>query len=175
MPPHDSYLPDSAPDDVVWLASFPKSGNTLLRLILFHCFGQRTWSIYGQEGWCSEAEQIIGMEPGSRFVKTHTNYKPGLLSKGQAIYVSRDEEGCRASHDAFYSPGNYSAEKHKKHIATWQQRECLRLEYPTLTESLERISEYLGLPIQGDTLPEFEALHEIDPRHFRRGYAQPIR
>ncbi len=31
---------------IVWLASYPRSGNTLLRVILNHIFGLKTWSLY---------------------------------------------------------------------------------------------------------------------------------
>ena len=31
---------------VTWLASYPRSGNTYLRTILFNCFGIKTASIY---------------------------------------------------------------------------------------------------------------------------------
>src|SRR6266446_6905894 len=34
------------PDNMVWLASYPRSGNTYLRSILWTCFGLQTGSIY---------------------------------------------------------------------------------------------------------------------------------
>ena len=34
---------------VVWLASYPRSGNTFLRTILWHCFGLRSASVYPKD------------------------------------------------------------------------------------------------------------------------------
>ena len=34
---------------VTWLASYPRSGNTLLRTILKHCFGLSSQSVYPDE------------------------------------------------------------------------------------------------------------------------------
>src|SRR5882672_2574662 len=34
------------PDNTVWLASYPRSGNTYLRAILWSCFGLQTGSVY---------------------------------------------------------------------------------------------------------------------------------
>jgi len=31
---------------MIWLASYPRSGNTLLRVILKHCFGLSSQSVY---------------------------------------------------------------------------------------------------------------------------------
>jgi hypothetical protein len=33
---------------IVWLASYPRSGNTLLRTVLYRCFGLRSFSRYGK-------------------------------------------------------------------------------------------------------------------------------
>ena len=33
----------------IWLASYPRSGNTFLRTILWHCFGLRSASVYPQD------------------------------------------------------------------------------------------------------------------------------
>ena len=34
------------PDNTVWLASYPRSGNTYLRSILWNCFGLKSGSVY---------------------------------------------------------------------------------------------------------------------------------
>lgn len=90
---------------IVWLASWPRSGNTLLRIRLHQAFGLDTWSIYDDTtdiGADAETAKIVGhrshgmspeefirvaMElPDTFFVKTHE-----LPSDGSpAIYVVRD-------------------------------------------------------------------------------------
>jgi len=37
------------PDNTVWLASYPRSGNTYLRAILWTCFGLRSASVYADD------------------------------------------------------------------------------------------------------------------------------
>ena len=34
---------------MIWIASYPRSGNTFLRTILWHCFGLKSASIYPQD------------------------------------------------------------------------------------------------------------------------------
>ena len=35
--------------NIIWLASYPRSGNTLLRTVLWHCFGLRSASLYPED------------------------------------------------------------------------------------------------------------------------------
>ena len=90
---------------IVWLASWPRSGNTLLRIKFQQAFGLDTWSIYDDTtdiGADAETAKIVGhrshgmsreefirvaMElPDTFFVKTHE-----LPSDDSpAIYVVRD-------------------------------------------------------------------------------------
>jgi len=90
---------------IVWLASYPRSGNTLLRVILHRVFGAKTYSIYddksdigadaaladvvghtfhglSQTEFCAKA----GASPETFLVKTHT--RP--IGSWPAIYVVRD-------------------------------------------------------------------------------------
>jgi hypothetical protein len=90
---------------IVWLASWPRSGNTLLRIRLHQAFGLETWSVYDDStdiGSDMETARIVGHRahglardefvklatalPDTFFVKTHE-----LPSDGSpAIYVVRD-------------------------------------------------------------------------------------
>lgn len=90
---------------IVWLASWPRSGNTLLRITLHRVFGLRTWSIYDDTtdiGAHDEASALVGhlnhgqgreefiaesrMVSGIRYVKTHELPPDG----SPAIYMVRD-------------------------------------------------------------------------------------
>jgi hypothetical protein len=100
----------SAP--VTWLASYPRSGNTLLRLILKHCFGLSSQSLYQDQDFADPAvRDLVGHEDVGRnarqfvtlarragrslYVKTHelppADHHP-------AIYVVRDGRSAAVSH-----------------------------------------------------------------------------
>ena len=47
--------------NIIWLASYPRSGNTLLRTVLWHCFGLRSASLYPEDlGGNKELKRYIG-------------------------------------------------------------------------------------------------------------------
>jgi hypothetical protein len=90
---------------IVWLASYPRSGNTMLRSMLKQAFGTGTYSMYDDRtdiGARAEVGQEIGHKalgssfrefyyreiatPGLVFVKTHN--EPGDANR--AIYIVRD-------------------------------------------------------------------------------------
>lgn len=97
---------------VTWLASYPRSGNTLLRTILKRCFGQASQSIYGDTEFSDpDISEMIGREevgddvPGfiaratgagrSLYVKTH---EMPPADRHPAIYVVRDGRSAVVSH-----------------------------------------------------------------------------
>lgn len=101
---------------IVWLASYPRSGNTLLRTILRQCYGLYSSSIYPHDmGGNRALEQMIGhlerRQDGSfRFpprqpvlIKSHERPRDA----NPAIYVIRDgREVCVSFwHHASQSPG----------------------------------------------------------------------
>ncbi|MEJ0050892.1 MAG: sulfotransferase domain-containing protein [Methylovirgula sp.] len=90
---------------IVWLASYPRSGNTLLRTLLLRCFELNTYSLYddsGDIGACPELRSAVGhvnhgldqkkfYKQAKRsneifFVKTHDAPR----DNAKAIYVVRD-------------------------------------------------------------------------------------
>jgi hypothetical protein len=89
---------------VIWLASYPRSGNTLLRIVLKHIFGLTTWSLYndpGDIGADVATSDVVGHMPlpddfdiekaraddALHIIKTH-GYP--LNDKDHAIYIVRD-------------------------------------------------------------------------------------
>jgi hypothetical protein len=97
---------------VTWLASYPRSGNTLLRTILKHCFGLSSQSIY-PDGEFSDPQvasavghEPVGDDPHSfvaraqaqgrqLYVKTHELPPSRHLP---VIYVVRDGRSAVVSH-----------------------------------------------------------------------------
>ena len=99
-------------DVIIWLASYPRSGNTLLRIILKRCFGLDSYSIYGDDEFTDPTvQQIVGEKPVGPdpkaflqqmlqerrlvCVKTHQLPTPDSHS---AIYVVRDGRAAVVSH-----------------------------------------------------------------------------
>ncbi|MBB5688888.1 hypothetical protein FHS88_001004 [Roseomonas alkaliterrae] len=100
---------------IVWLASYPRSGNTLLRMLLSRHFGLRSWSVHGDgdaRDIGAELASIVGFEPHGPLgedalaemaasdetflVKTHNLPPPGR--DWPAICVVRDGRSALASY-----------------------------------------------------------------------------
>lgn len=90
---------------IVWLASYPRSGNTALRILLRHGFGQESYSLYDDRhdiGANTETSEVVGhivhglsenefyakalASSEMVFIKTHDP----PLDENKAIYVVRD-------------------------------------------------------------------------------------
>lgn len=100
---------------IVWLASYPRSGNTLLRIVLSRHFGLRSWSVHGDgdgPDFGPELAAMVGYEPHGPLgedalaamaasaetflVKTHDLPPPGR--DWPAICVVRDGRSALASY-----------------------------------------------------------------------------
>lgn len=97
---------------LVYLASYPRSGNTLLRMILWQCFGLKTVSEYDEEPrWTANPDwlSLVGSvqhwdtdflvrlddEQGVVPFKTHAHPENMAYRERPAIYVIRDgREAC---------------------------------------------------------------------------------
>ena len=160
----------------IWLASFPRSGNTLLRCILFHCFGLHSTSVYPNDLGNRRLERMVGhYESGALpaalaadaplLVKTHEL----PADDGPAIYVIRDGRAATTSLWRFYRrrrplrdvvlgncpPGSWSA--HVEAWRPWERPRTLLLRYEELTHSqaavLDKLSSFLGRPIVRRGIP----------------------
>jgi hypothetical protein len=105
---------------IVWLASFPRSGNTMVRILLHKVYGQPSYSLYEErpgEGFADtmgSAGQIaedgldeLRRRPGPCFVKTH-----GFpLDESPALCLVRDGRDALVSYAHFllaYEPDAWS-------------------------------------------------------------------
>ena len=109
---------------IIWLASYPRSGNTLTRTLLNHAFGLASWSehgdpklgghaavseVIGHRHWAGDwpsAYQSMRASPHLHVVKTHAPPK----DDGPAIYVVRD------GRSAIVSYHHYLARLHDLHM-----------------------------------------------------------
>ena len=181
----------------VWLASYPRSGNTLLRTILWQCFGLRSSSVYPNDLGANRAlEAFVGhvereptQEPAQQqqpalsskdFVKTHKL----ITDDSPAIYVVRDGRAACVSLQQFYADtltleaviegqhqfGTWSAHVESWH--PWDRPNTLLLKYEDLAhdlpKTLDRISEFIQQQPINRQLPDRDAIAAVDGRWVRR-------
>ena len=177
---------------LIWLASFPRSGNTMLRTILFHCFGLRSASLYpddldGNKNLEKHVGHIehgldgkINFPTGSKpLVKTHEHPN----DEKPAIYVVRDGRNVCMSMWHFYKKemslesiitgrnkfGSWSAHLEAWH--PWDRPGTLLLRYEDMVNNLpgvlEQLHRFLEHEVVAGTIPERQDIAAIDGRHVR--------
>ncbi len=184
---------------LIWLASYPRSGNSFTRSILERCLGVAiTHAIYpGEYGEVSTSDlEAFRLSPESFFVKTHE--RP--CDQSPALYIYRDGRDSLISYAHFlkaWEPelaarpweellqaliygqlgfGNWS-----EHIAAWQLHS---LTTPTAWVSYEELLENPVAAVHGalgrlsvstvptnGLLPEFSELNASLPNFYRKGKA----
>ncbi|MDB9313837.1 sulfotransferase domain-containing protein [Spirulina sp. CS-785/01] len=177
---------------MIWLASWPRSGNTLLRTLLFSCFGLYSGSVYPQDlGNNKTLEQQVGhiewngdgtidFPEQVPLFKTH-EYPP---NEQPAIYVVRDGRVACVSMWLFYNQsapleaiiaGQHRFGTWGNHVqawSPWNRPNTLLLRYEDLstdyTTALEPLSSFLGVPLQSEVLPSREEIARKDGRWVRK-------
>jgi hypothetical protein len=95
---------------IVWIASFPRSGNTFLRIVLNRLYGMRTSVVYDFDGVADRlGPSLVGFEerPGAfaamrespevHLIKTHRPCDEQILDADKAICLVRDGRDCLVS------------------------------------------------------------------------------
>jgi hypothetical protein len=165
---------------MIWLASYPRSGNTLMRLALQN-IGIGSTSIYHDS-------VIDDMFEGSEFCKTH-----GLIGgSDKAIYIVRDGRDALVSHAHYRIEIENIEETYEReldalidnvyiafvpwclHVMWYFSRDnvlVVRFEdmLSNLTEEMMRVAQFAGFEIPHKVEVNFEALHTERPEFFRRG------
>ena len=166
---------------VTWLASFPRSGNTLLRVVLKNCFGISSPSIYGDGDFADPVlARMVGLEAvgpdvqafirnaraqGRRlFVKTHelpgADHHPAIhmVRDGRSALVSRRHyqrdilDQPRPLADIIAEPG---AGSWSAHVKAWMIRPN------TLTLRYEKLAA--GDPVPLAAIADFTGRPQIAP------------
>lgn len=88
---------------IIWIASFPRSGNTFLRIVLNRLYGVRTSTVYDIDGVADRlGHDFVGFEerpatydvmrksPDQHFVKTHLPCDQLVRSEDRVICLVRD-------------------------------------------------------------------------------------
>jgi hypothetical protein len=174
--------------ELVWLASYPRSGNTFLRTILWQCFALHSASIYpGDLDGNRKLEEYVGhIEHGQRFpedsiplVKTHEQAE----DKNPAIYVIRDGRAASVSLWRFWNrslpleaviEGRHRFGTWSGHVQSWnpwKRPNTLLLRYEdmrnNLTSVLSSISEFLGRDILREDIPDRDIIARQGGKHVR--------
>ena len=178
--------------EITWLASYPRSGNTFVRTILFNCFGIKSGSIYPRDlGGEKILENFVGhiehnpnktitFQKGSiPIIKTHKLNK----DNNRAIYVVRDGRAASISLWHFYSKkiskkdiilGNSIFGKWKDHLISWdplKRKNTLFIKYEDIVNNfgsvLTSISTFLDKDIINKKLPSRDTIASFDGRWVR--------
>lgn len=181
---------------VVWLASYPRSGNTMLRIILSQCFGLPSAAIYREDFGGNEAlHELTGrIAPTSegvidfgnvpvRVLKTHGRPQDG----SKAIYVVRNGVDATASfhdHGRRQIPvetlirGRPGLPTWSEHIAWWAPRtrpDTLLLRYEDVIadigQTVDRIAGFIDLAPRSRSIPSREELAAVDGKWVRSATA----
>ncbi|MFY0692213.1 MAG: sulfotransferase domain-containing protein [Paracoccaceae bacterium] len=178
----------------IWLASYPRSGNTFLRTILNSCFGFKSGSIYPNDmagnkaleayvGHLEHSDRSIRFPPGQPpLIKTHELDKNKNI---KTIYTVRNGLDSVKSIYAFYnqqisleriSRGEFRFGTWANHVqswAPWDRGNTLFLRYEDLTDEekrddlLEQMAKFLGAEIKTRTIPPRDKIASSDGRFVR--------
>lgn len=110
---------------IVWVSSFPRSGNTFLRIILNRLYGVRTSVVYDRDGVAERlGDDLVGYEdrpatydamrasPDPHFVKTHRRRDDLVDDDDKAVCLVRD------GRDSLVSWARLTSEKDSSTFAT---------------------------------------------------------
>ena len=177
---------------ITWLASYPRSGNTYLRTILFNCFGIKTASIYPKDlGGNKILENFVGhiehnqnktitFQKGSiPIIKTHKLNQ----DDNRSIYIIRDGRAASVSLWNFYGKkipikdiilGNHRFGTWKDHLISWnplKRPNTLLIKYEDILCNFEyvfnSIETFLEIKVLSKKLPSRDTVALFDGRWVR--------
>ena len=177
---------------ITWLASYPRSGNTYLRTILFNCFGIKTASIYPNDlGGNKTLENFVGhiehnqnktitFQKGSiPIIKTHKLNQ----DENRSIYIIRDGRAASVSLWNFYGKkipikdiilGNHPFGTWKDHLISWnplKRPNTLLIKYEDILCNFEyvlnSIETFLEIKVLSKKLPSRDTVALLDGRWVR--------
>ena len=178
---------------IVWLTSYPRSGNTFLRTILWHSFGLRSASVYpndlGENKTLKEYVGHIDHDPdvemklyqnGIPLIKTHEWPE----DNNPAIYILRDGRDACVSLWEFWGQrlsledvieGKQNFGTWAGHVDAWHpwdRPDTLFLKYEELvldlSKALRDISNFMGKEKIRDTITDRSIMVESDGRCIKK-------
>lgn len=184
-------------NNIVFIASYPRSGNTLTRTILWHCFGLRSASIYPNDLGNNKAledkvghiehvngQMVFPAGVSHRPIKTHEHDR---YAGFPAIYIVRDGRAACSSLFKFWNgsmpmdaiiKGEHMFGSWARHLESWQpetRQDTLFLRFESIVEDMgrtvEELSDFLKLPARQTSIPGRSNLSDgkwINPAHAPR-------
>jgi hypothetical protein len=183
---------------IAWLASWPRSGNTFIRALMFDCLGIHTASKYGvdermipivsPEQWTGEwtiAWAKMADDEQLHLVKTHEPPE----DSNRAIYIVRDGRAACDSYAAFLRDlegrqvdlleviaGSCSYGSWSAHLDAWNPMTrpgTLLVRYEDLLAhpmaEVERIAAFLDVPVRAPWRRDFADFRSAMPGFFKEG------
>jgi len=176
----------------LWIASYPRSGNTFVRLILNEAFGIKSTSVYPSESgamkerpWLVERIGFTDAERPNEWLAVKTHDTP--TDDGPAIYLVRDGRAAIASYRHMLNdftdlrpdlpnlirgetwPGSWT-----DHFRAWNPEErsnTLLLRYEEMKDDPASVCRKIGAFLKIDQIAtfeqQFEELHALEPALFR--------
>jgi hypothetical protein len=107
---------------IVWLASYPRSGNTFLRIVLDRVYGVRSSVVYDTDGIAERlGREFVGFaeradldaarqDEALHFIKTHRQHDERVHEEDRAICLTRDGRDALVSYARMLSeeaPGTF--------------------------------------------------------------------
>jgi Sulfotransferase domain len=200
MQPDSSYEQPTVlwPDNIVWLASYPRSGNTYLRSILWTCFGLRTGSIYPND---LRGDLAVSQQTGHFEGAAHGQFSADFLrlplikthgwpvDDRKAIYIVRNgrdcclslleflhAEGCRDFELDAIIAGQHAFGSWSEHFLAWAPEvrpNTLFLRFEQLTvdflDTLQRLTGFLKMRPLHAAPPKPIAAHGSGPHWLSPG------
>ena len=175
----------------IWLASYPRSGNTYARVLLNDCFGVKVGSKYSEDysRFSAEFSQMLGRFRPNDFgiVKTHDHpeddspaifiIRDGRASVLSYFHYSRNFETARSIEDVIN--GDVPFGSWSDHYRAWQpaqRQNTLFLKYEAITsnpdEAVEQLAGFLNRRPSGTFERDFAAMQKAAPLFFRAGSNQ---
>lgn len=170
---------------IIWLASYPRSGNTLTRTILMRCFHAMNHTPPGDFDTGKASSDLW-------FAKTHKTRDVG--PDDRVICIVRDGRAAMASYYRFLQDVTketyYTLEQvvsARPPLQSWCEHVnwafrrdpsiTLLLRYEDLVapgaDLLERIGQFIGLPVRKAFVNDFASMQKKDPSFFRVGNNAP--
>ncbi|MBF0281912.1 MAG: sulfotransferase domain-containing protein [Zetaproteobacteria bacterium] len=179
-------------EDFIWIASYPRSGNTYLRTILRHVFGLRSASIYPNDLAGNKAlEAYVGHVEYNSMMQKRIHNEPLLIKTHEyardnrpAIYIIRDGRAacvslwkfydCTKSMESvvegFYRFGTWG--NHVKSWGPWARPNTLLLKYEDLRDDLpmclEMLSQFLKIEVVSTVIPDRDIIAAADGKWVKK-------
>lgn len=90
---------------IVWLASYPRSGNTLLRTILHNCFGIDTYSLYDDKADIGSDASFSAMVGHINHNRVQTEFYAKALESEGTYFVKTHDGPVDELAGHLHSPG----------------------------------------------------------------------